>query len=201
MITTTALPREKKMGAKELVGRFLGSLPFFRMDDSRPKINLSPSGERLPIKKEPLKDQSTAARRTIAPGVPLLAEGFGENIKHYIVVGEDRFDIDQYCHLKDITKVNENWEKTIAASKGIIVYDDECKAIVSYVRNFYIDNKRMPALQRICQENGRENMCLSRNRVYELFTKQPTRVIAAVAGLPSNYENEKLQKPPKFPSW
>lgn len=209
MNTTTALPKEKTTGAKDLIGKFLSSLPFFGMHKDRPRINLSSDGLRVPIKAAAPIKRTAATDRVIAPGVPLLSKGAEGNIQYYIIVEGKTFNVDPCCHLKDITEVDENWEKTIAISKGITVYSDQSKALVSYARAFYINNKQMPALQRICHENGREiegengreTMDIPRSEIYKLFTEQPTRVMAAIAGLPHDYLSEPLQKAPGFPIW
>lgn len=78
----------------------------------------------------------------------------------------------------------EDWSDEVAvvlarAEEGIEQLTGEHWAVITCIRQYFLENKLAPMVRRVCQSTG-----FSLKRIYELFPSGPAKGACKVAGLP-----------------
>jgi tRNA 2-thiouridine synthesizing protein E len=78
----------------------------------------------------------------------------------------------------------EDWSDEVAvalarAEEGIEQLTGEHWAVITYIRQYFLENKLAPMVRRVCQSTG-----FPLKRIYELFPSGPAKGACKVAGLP-----------------
>lgn len=79
---------------------------------------------------------------------------------------------------------HEDWGKEVAEilareEEGIETLTDDHWAVISYIRNYYLEKKLAPMVRKLCKNTG-----FKLKYIYELFPSGPARGACKVAGLP-----------------
>ncbi|MFH1677181.1 MAG: TusE/DsrC/DsvC family sulfur relay protein [bacterium] len=94
-------------------------------------------------------------------------------------VGEENIEFDHDGFMIDPALWNDKVACMIACEEGIDEMTEDHWKIVNFIRNYWLENDRAPAIRLICTEVG-----VGLRQIYKLFTSGPARGACRVAGLP-----------------
>jgi tRNA 2-thiouridine synthesizing protein E len=112
---------------------------------------------------------------------PLFVESNKNTLLHMPIleIESQTFEVDGDGFLQQPEVWNEEVARMFAINDGTGELNDKHWAVISFIREHWLENDMAPMVRKICQHTG-----LKLREIYQLFPMGPARGACKIAGLP-----------------